>query len=71
MLSLLLAQAVICGQYGSSPASVGGCYVPYPNAGGGAYLQQVQGQVLVTPIQPGPGPVPYQIWNQPTTTSEQ
>jgi hypothetical protein len=65
MIPFLLAQAVVCGQYGSSPASIGGCYLPYPNNGGGAYLQQVQGQALATPIQPGPAPAPYAIWNQP------
>lgn len=66
MISFLLAQVVTCGQYGSTPASIGGCYAPYPNAGGGVYLQQIQGQPVATPIPPGLGPVPYAIWNQPS-----
>ena len=70
MIPFLIAQAVICGQYGSSPASVGGCYVPYPSGSGGVYLQQVLGQPIATPIPPGPGPVPYQIWNQPQTNPQ-
>ena len=71
MIAFLLAQAAICGQYGSSPTSIGGCYVPYPNNGGGVYLQQVLGKPVATPIPPGPGPFPYVIWNQPQANPQQ
>ena len=69
MIPFLLAQAMTCGQYGVTPTSVGGCYVPYTPWGGGVYLQYVNSQVLATPIQPGPGPAPYAIWNQPDNYS--
>ena len=70
MIAFLIAQAIICGQYGASPTTPGGCYQPYGPAQGGVYLQQVLGQPVATPIPPGPGPVPYQIWNQPQTNPQ-
>ena len=51
VLPFLLAQ-VVCGTYGTGPASPGGCVVPYP-AGGGVYLQQVNGTTITNPLTPG------------------
>jgi hypothetical protein len=52
----LVAQSVVCGTYGATPGSPGGCTVPNPGGRGGAYLQQINGQLWSVPLAPTPTP---------------